>query len=93
MQNWRREYKIAAITIAIVVLIGVVCGANDFNDGFGLILGIVCLVGSLLGFFVAFVSYLASSKQVAKGFLLSAGVLLLLSGISCGTGLSNMNFH
>ena len=93
MKSWKLVYKVAAINSGIVILIGILCGiANAFED-FALVLGIVCLVGGLLDLFLALIVALSGSREWAKGFLLAAGVLLLLSGISCGTGLSNVNFH
>ena len=93
MNNWKLSYKIMAIYSGIVFLIGILCGAGNGADDFALVLGIVCLIGALIGLLVGFVTYLAGSKEWGKGILMSAGILLLLSGISCGTGLSNVNFH
>jgi len=93
MKNWRLTYRVALIDTIIVFVIGVMCAVINGADGFGLVLGIVCLIGGLLNFFCALIAFFASSKEWAKGFLLSGGILLLLSGISCGTGLSSVNFH
>ena len=91
MKNWRLAYKITFINCAIVIVIGLICGfAYDF-DGFGFTLGIVCLIGGLIDLLLGLIIYFASSKDWGKGFLNSAGILLLLSGISCGTGLANFN--
>jgi hypothetical protein len=93
MKNWKVAYKVTFINCAVVILIGVIVGAFNAADGFGFALGIVCLAGGLIDLFVAFVVYLSGSKELAKGFLLSGGILLLLSGISCGTALANTNFN
>ena len=93
MKNWRPAYRIALIDILVVFFIGVVCAMINGADGAGIALGIVCLLGGLLNFLVGIIAAIASSKELSKGLLLSCGILLLLSGISCGTGLSSMNFH
>ena len=92
MKNWKPAYKVAAISCGSIVFIGVICGAANAADGFGFALGLVCLAGGVLNLLIAFISFLASSKQLTKGLLLSAGILLLLSGISCGTALASTNF-
>ncbi len=92
MKNWRLAYRVAFIDCAIVVAIGIIVGLANLSD-FALALGLVCLGGGLLNLFLFFLAYVSSSKEWGKGFLLSGGILLLLSGISCGTGLSDLNFH
>lgn len=93
MKNWKLAYRVTFINCAIVIFIGIVVGLFNAANGFAFALGIVCLGGALLNFFLSLIIYLSGSKELAKGFLLSGGILLLLSGISCGTGLSNANFH
>ncbi|MEP6468067.1 MAG: hypothetical protein ABJB05_17275 [Parafilimonas sp.] len=93
MKNWRLAYKVAFINCAIVVFIGSIVGLMYLNNEFGFSLGIVCLIGGLLDFLIGLISYAASSKEKAKGFLLSGCILLLLSGISCGTNLGSTNFN
>jgi hypothetical protein len=93
MKNWKLTYRVAFMNSVIVVFIGVISAVISGSDGFGLVLGIVCLLGGLLSFLLTLIAYGASSKEWAKGFLLSGGILLLLSGISCGAGLSGVNFH
>ncbi|MEP6684063.1 MAG: hypothetical protein ABJA35_12420 [Parafilimonas sp.] len=93
MKNWRLAYKVTFINCAIVVFIGIIVGLINAAEGFGFALGLVCLAGGLIDFFLALIIYLSRSKELAKGFLVSGGILLLLSGISCGTGLANTNFN
>jgi hypothetical protein len=93
MKNWKLAYKVTLINCAIVIFIGVIIGILNAGDGFGFALGIVCLGGGLLDLFLGFIIFLSGAKEIGKGFLNSAGILLLLSGISCGTGLANVNFH
>jgi hypothetical protein len=87
MKNWRLAYRIAFINCAIVVAIGIIAGLLNVPD-FAFALGLICLGGGLLNLFLSFIAYISGSKEWAKGFLLSGGILLLLSGISCGTGFS-----
>ncbi len=63
--------------------------ANDFL----IILGLICLAGSVLDLLVAVILFITGPAQhdVAKGFLLSAGVLLLTGFAACSS--SNINFH
>jgi len=93
MKNWKLAYKITTINCGIVVFIGIICGAFNAGEDFALVLGIICLIGGLIDLVLGVIILIAGSKAWGKGFLNSAGILLLLSGISCGTGLSNVNFH
>jgi hypothetical protein len=93
MKHWKLAYKITAINCGIVVFIGLICGAASPADEFALALGIICLIGALIDLALGVIILIAGSKDWGKGFLNSAGILLLLSGISCGTGLANVNFH
>ena len=79
--------------MSIVVFIGIIIAILYADDGFGFGLGIVCLGGGLLDLFLGLIIFLSGAKEIGKGFLNSGGILLLLSGISCGTGLANFNLH
>jgi len=93
MNNWKLAYKITVVNCSIVVFIGIICGILNYSDGFGLALGIVCLIGGLIDLVLGVFILLLGSKDWGKGFLNSAGILLLLSGVSCSIGFSNLNFH
>jgi hypothetical protein len=96
MKEWKPAYKITAINTAIVILIGLVCGFATGSNGFGVTLGIVCLAGAVIDIFLGIIfsaTHSSPNNNWGKGFLNSAGILLLLSGISCGTGFSNMSFR
>ena len=93
MKNWRLAYRIALIDTIIVFFIGTIFAIISGADGAGIAVGVICLIGGLLNLFAAFIAGISSSPEFAKGFLLSCGILLLLSGISCGTGLADVNFH
>ena len=93
MKNWKPVYKIIMVNCSIVVFIGLICGAVSGADDFALALGIICLLGGLIDLILGIISLIAGSKDWGKGLLSSAGILLLLSGVSCSIGLSNVNFH
>ena len=95
MKDWRLAYRVAFISCAITILIGLIIGLMTVTaaDDFAFAFGIICLAGSLLSFAISLFRLIASAKEQAKGFLLSGAILLILSGISCGTGLAGTNFH
>jgi hypothetical protein len=93
MKNWKLAYKITAINCGIVVFIGIICGAFNAGEDFALVLGNNLPYWRVNGFGSGSNNFNCRVKAWGKGFLNSAGILLLLSGISCGTGLSNVNFH
>lgn len=89
MQNWPLANKVAFGTCAVVLFFGLIAGIANRNEsfgGFGFTLGIVCLMGAILASIVAVICSVASIKNWDRGFWLSAGILFLLSGISCGGG-------
>jgi hypothetical protein len=63
--------------------------ANDFLIG----LGLICLAGAVLDLVVAVILFITGPAQynVAKGFLLSAGVLFLVGFAACSS--TTINFH
>ena len=63
--------------------------ANDFLIG----LGLICLAGAVLDILVAVILFITGPAQydVAKGFLLSAGVLFLAGFAACSS--TTINFH
>ena len=89
MKNLSPFQKIVLVHIAVAFLIAVYYtiteGSGDATD-FALGFGIVCLLSSIADLFISLILFIASSREWGKGFLLSGGVLLLLSGASCGIG-------
>jgi len=68
------------------LLIAVTMTINDnLGDVFVLYFGLSCLGIGLLDIPIAIVVFIAGSNAYGKAFLISAGLLLLLSGISCGS--------
>ena len=63
--------------------------ANDFLIG----LGLICLAGAVLDLVIAVILFITGPAQsdVAKGFLLSAGVLFLAGFAACSS--TTINLH
>ena len=88
MRNLKPVQKIIFIHVAVAFLIALFYtitqgtgGAGDFAVGFG----IICLLGGIVDLFISLILFFASSSW-SKSFLISGGVLLLLSGLSCSIG-------
>jgi hypothetical protein len=77
------------ITVLLFITSGGSKNANDFLIG----LGLVCLAGTLLDLLLALVLFITGPAQydIAKGFLLSAGVLLLAGFAACSS--ASINLH
>ena len=92
MNNLKLSYKIVMANIAIAFIIAIFVSltsggfhtANDFAFGFGL----VCLGSGFINLILGLASLVAHTKEWRYGFFISCGILLLLSGISCGGGLA-----
>lgn len=91
MQNLKLPQKIILANIAASFLITIIIGfssggmmghAGEFALGFG----IVCLGTGLINLMMGIIMLATDYKDWRNGFLLSAAILLLLSGISCGGG-------
>lgn len=94
MKNWKLAYRITFWNCIIVIFLAALAGiSTGAADDFAFAFGIVCLLGGGMDLFVGLILFASGSKDWGKGFLNSGGILLLLSGISCGTGFSNINFH
>ena len=91
-----KAIKVLLINVAIVLGITLMMiggfgstGASDFMIG----LGLVSLAVAGLDLFIALVLFLAGKEnyEVAKGFLLSSGVLFLLGFAACSFTPINFN--
>lgn len=91
MQNLKLPQKIILANIAAAFLItiiigfssgGMVTNAGEFAFGFG----VVCLGTGVINLMIGVIMIATEFKDWRNGFLLSAAILLLLSGISCGGG-------
>jgi|tagenome__1003787_1003787.scaffolds.fasta_scaffold20650037_3 hypothetical protein len=90
MKNLKLPYKIILANIAVALFFGLILapmiGEQSFISNFAFSFGLVCLGAGLLDIILAFIFLIDKSKDWSKGFFLSAAILLLLSGISCGGG-------
>jgi len=76
-------------TLLLFLVIGGSFKANDFLTG----LGLICLGAAVLDLLVAVILFITGPAQydVAKGFLLSAGVLFLAGFAACSS--TTLNLH
>jgi uncharacterized membrane protein YozB (DUF420 family) len=80
-----------AVGISILLLIGL--SGNFKLDEFFIALGLVALGGAAIDLLIGIILLATGNKESGKGFMLSAGVLLLIGFASCGIGLQSLNFH
>jgi uncharacterized membrane protein YozB (DUF420 family) len=80
-----------AVFISVLILIGL--SGNFKVDEFFIALGLVALAGAVIDLIIGIILLATGNKESGKGFMLSAGVLLLIGFASCGMGMSNLNFH
>ncbi len=80
--------KVLMINIAIAVVIAVVTviGDSAYKD-LVFYFGIGALVIGLIDIPLAIILFIANTPLYGKAFLIAAGLMLLISGISCGSGL------
>ena len=93
----KKAIKVLLINVAVVFGIALLLflsgggfkQANDFLIG----LGLICLAGAVLDILVAVILFITGPAQydVAKGFLLSAGVLFLAGFAACSS--ATISFH
>jgi hypothetical protein len=89
VKNLKPFQKIILIHIGIAFLIAIYYTLTQGTEGagdFALAFGIICLLSGIADLFISLILFFASSREWSKGFLLSGGILLLLSGLSCGLG-------
>jgi uncharacterized membrane protein YozB (DUF420 family) len=80
-----------AVVFSILILVGL--SGNFKIDEFFIALGLVALVGAVIDLLIGIILLATGNKESGKGFMLSAGVLLLIGFASCGVGMSSLNFH
>jgi hypothetical protein len=92
-----KAIKVLLINMAVVfglslLLFLFVDGSFKVND-FLIGLGLICLAGSVIDLLVDVILFITGPAQydIAKGFLLSAGVLLLAGFAACSS--TNISFH
>ncbi len=89
-------YKMLLINIGAAIVFTILAmamsGSVQASD-VGIAFGLVCLGLGGLNLFVGFIlALIPEQRQLGKSLLLSGAVLLLLSGISCGSAISGMRF-
>jgi hypothetical protein len=82
-----------AVAFGITVLLFLTTGGSNNTNDFLIGLGLICLAGAILDILVAVILFITGSAQydMAKGFLLSAGVLFLAGFAACSS--ASINFH
>jgi len=88
VKNLKPFQKLILIHVAIALVVAVYYSVTQKTDAveFALAFGVMCLLGGIADLFISVILFIAASREWGKGFLLSGGVLLLLSGLSCGIG-------
>ena len=89
------ELKILLISMVIVVAISIIAmisltvnGKVNFSalEYVPVVLGISALVVALFDIFIGLIMFISNKRAQGSGFLITAGILLLISGVSCGGG-------
>jgi hypothetical protein len=78
-------YKILWIHVAAALVLTIIFSSlnNSTTEIFFVVFGVVSLFAGLIDIPVSIVLFILRKKDWAKGFLLTSGVLLLLSGTAC----------
>ena len=94
MRNLKLQHKILLANIALAILVTVYVlfryssSGNTDKEAFAYVFGLACLGIGLVDLFIGVILVMGGdSNEWRSGFLISGGILLLLSGISCGGGL------
>ena len=94
MSNLKLPHKILLANIALAFLIAVIeiirfsSSASAYKEAFTFVFGLTCLGVGILDLLIGVILVTSGEKnEWRSGFLISGGILLLLSGISCGGGL------
>ena len=92
-QKKSAELKVLAINTMVVLVATIFTLVSDgaFKD-FPLYFGLSALGVGLLNLPIAVVLLVAGNKDYGRAFLISAGILLLVSGISCSVSSTGL-FH
>jgi len=83
----------AVLGLSVLLFFSVSGGSYNQTNDFLIGLGLICLGAAVLDLVVAVILFITGPAQydVAKGFLLSAGVLFLAGFAACSS--TNINFH
>jgi ABC-type lipopolysaccharide export system ATPase subunit len=89
------QQKIILISFAIVLALGALAGAAGGTGkatDFFMIVGMVGFFAGLLQLIVGLFLFVKTDKRYAQGFLMSAGLLILIGFATCTANFS-MNMH
>ncbi len=85
MKKLKLSHKIVLFNIGAAILFSIVAPILDGSyEEIGFVFGVICLLIGILDLGVGIILSIVQVKEWNGGFLISAGILLLLSGISCG---------
>jgi len=68
-----------ALVIAFLIPLGGLYSISGYLSG----LGVISLGGAIVDLVVSFILFMIKKKEWAQGYLLTAGVLLLLGAVTC----------
>jgi hypothetical protein len=83
--KYSRERKVLTISLIIVAVSTIITAiAYRSHKEIAFIFGLFALAFGLLEIFLGLILFLAGTRANAKIFLMVGGILLLISGVSCG---------
>ena len=78
--------KILLINFSVVLVLTILTALSEgINKDFAFFFGLILSIIGSIALFISLILFLAQSREAAKGFLLSAGVMLLLGFTVCST--------
>ena len=89
------QLKIILVSFGVVILLGALAGSADgYNKAsdFFMVMGMVGFFAGLLQLIVGLFLLVKTDKRYAQGFLMSAGLLILIGFAICTANFS-MNMH
>lgn len=78
-------YKICLVNVALAFLFALIPAMGE-GDYIGW-LGIICLAGGLIDAVVALILFAAQKREWARAYLLTTGILFLISFTACSSTL------
>ena len=93
--NMKLQQKIILVSFGIVLLLGSLAGLSSGSGKSGdflMVLGMVGFFAGLLQLIVGLFLLAKTDKRYAQGFLMSAGLLILIGFATCTANFS-MNMH
>lgn len=83
-------YKILLVNISIALFFAwLISSPSNFDrEEFAIAFGIICLAGGAVGILIGIVLFLFKKIQWAQGYLIAAGLLLLIGTAACSLSLT-----